>query len=277
MCSGIGDHVSGLVKGFISGTDMTSRFRHIDPATKQPGAMIYHFMGVSSFSEYTVCNEASVNKINKDAPLDLVAAMSCGVLSGLGVAPNISKILPGSSIGVFGLGAVGMGVIAGAKLAGAGRIFAIDRTDKRFEMAKTFGATDCITSSEDLPKKMAEMLHGGLDYAVECTGVLPVLQQTFDCTHPLWGDTTIIGCQGHDSVMKVNPNAIMFGKKLRGCQLGGWKHRQAVPKLVDDLMAGKLLPMEKMITGRFDFDGLTGAFEQLEKGIGMKSVIQIQK
>ncbi|KAL3898203.1 MAG: hypothetical protein SGCHY_002908 [Lobulomycetales sp.] len=218
------------------------------------GKQLFHYMGTSTFSEYTVCLEISLAKVNPEAPLSRVCLLGCGVTTGYGAAIYTAKVEKGSNVAVFGLGGVGLSVIQGAKVCGASRIIAIDINKDKFAMAKKMGATECI-SPEDSPdtpiqQVIVGMTDGGVDYSFECIGNVKVMRAALECAHKGWGESIIIGVAGAGQEIATRPfqvfrqilfiNQLVTGRVWKGSAFGGVKGRTQVPQLVDDYMQKKL-------------------------------------
>jgi len=217
--------------------DGTSRF------SLEDGTTIYHFMGCSTFCEYTVLAEISCAKISPAMPLWKASLFGCGVSTGLGAVLNTTKVTPGSSVAVFGLGAVGLAVIQAAKSVGAGRIIAVDINPKKFETAVALGATDCVNSAKlDKPvqQHIVGMTKWGVDFTFDCTGNVGVMRAALECAHRGWGMSCVIGVAASGKEISTRPFQLVTGRKWVGTAFGGWKTREAVPKLVDQHLAGDL-------------------------------------
>jgi len=229
--------------------DGTSRFS-ID------GKTIYHFMGCSTFSEYTVVSEISCAKIADDAPLDKICLFGCGVSTGLGAAWNTCNIEEGTTVAVFGLGAVGLAIIQGAKTRKATRIFAIDINPAKFELARALGATDVINPSE-LPVGVSAQSHivsqttWGVDYSFDATGNVQVMRAALECAHRGWGQSCVVGVAPAGHEISTRPFQLVTGRQWKGTAFGGFKSRSQVPKLVDSYLAGDL-PIEHFITHQLE-------------------------
>ncbi|GMI41213.1 hypothetical protein TeGR_g6691 [Tetraparma gracilis] len=203
-------------------------------------------MGCSTMSEYTVLAEISCAKVDKNAPLDKMCLLGCGVSTGLGAVWNTCKVEPGSSVAVFGLGAVGLSVIQGAKMAGASQIVGVDINPKKFAAAKDFGATDCVDSMK-LPdgKTIKDVLVGdktkwGFDYTFDCTGIVSVMRTALEVAHRGWGTSCVIGVAASGHEISTRPFQLVTGRTWKGTAFGGWKSRRDIPMLVDKVMVGEL-------------------------------------
>ncbi|KDO65863.1 hypothetical protein CISIN_1g016933mg [Citrus sinensis] len=242
------------------------------------GEPVNHFLGTSTFSEYTVVHSGCVAKINPLAPLDKVCILSCGVSTGLGATLNVAKPERGSSVAVFGLGAVGLAAAEGARIAGASRIIGVDRSSKRFEEAKKFGVTDFVNTSEhDRPiqEVIAEMTNGGVDRSVECTGNIDNMISAFECVHDGWGVAVLVGVPSKDAVFMTKPINVLNERTLKGTFFGNYKPRTDLPSVVDMYM-NKQLELEKFITHRIPFSEINKAFEYMVKGEGLRCIISME-
>lgn len=228
--------------------DGTVRFK-----SKRTGEDIFHFMGTSTFSEYTVLPEIACAKINKDADLKKMCLLGCGVSTGWGAVWNTTKVTPGTSVAVFGLGAVGLAVVQAAKIAGASRIFGIDLNPKKFEVAKAFGVTDCL-NPKDFDKPIQQVLVGmttwGVDFTYDCTGNTEVMRSALEAAHRGWGVSCVIGVAAAGKTLETRPFQLVTGRTWTGTAFGGWKSRAQVPKLVERVMKGEL-KLDEFITHSF--------------------------
>lgn len=241
------------------------------------GKPIYHFMGTSTFSEYTVVHGVSVAKINPEAALDRMALLGCGVSTGWGAVWNTAKVEPGASVAVFGLGAVGLAVIEGCVKAGASRIIAVDINPDKFELARQWGATDCINprdSEEPIQKVIVGMTEWGVDYSFECIGNVEVMRAALECTHRGWGESIIIGVAASGQVISTRPFQLVTGRVWRGTAFGGWKSRRDVPQLAERVHRGEL-KSDVYITHRLPFDRINDAFELLHGGEALRVVMTV--
>ena len=226
--------------------DGTSRF-----STKKDGTPIYHFMGCSTFSEYTVIAEISAAKINKRMPLNKACLFGCGVSTGLGAVWNTCKVESGSSVAVFGLGAVGLAVVQAAKMAGASRIIGVDLNKDKFTVAKQIGCTDTVCPT-DYAKPIQQVIAGeltqwGVDYSFDCTGNVDVMRSALECAHRGWGESCVIGVAAAGKELATRPFQLVTGRVWKGTAFGGWKSRSAVPKLVERCLSGEL-PVDHYVT-----------------------------
>ena len=251
--------------------DGTSRF------TNAEGKVIYHFMGCSTMSEYTVLAEISCAKIMMEAPLEKVCLFGCGVSTGWGAVWNNCKVEPGSSVAVFGLGAVGLAVIQAAKIAGASRIIGIDLNPKKYEIAKQLGATECVNPSEhDKPiqQVIVGMTKWGVDYTFDCTGNVEVMRAALECAHRGWGMSCVIGVAASGKEISTRPFQLVTGRRWIGTAFGGWKTRRDIPVLVERYMAGEL-QADHFITHTFTgVEKTQDAIEALHSGECLRAVVQ---
>ena len=248
--------------------DGTSRF-------SLDGKPIFHYMGTSTFSEYTVLPEIALAKINKVAPLDKVCLLGCGVTTGIGAVRNTAKVEPGSTVAIFGLGGIGLSAIQGAVLAEAGRIIAVDINEDKFEMAKQLGATDCINPknySDSIQDVIVELTDGGVDYSFECIGNTDIMRSALECCHKGWGESIIIGVAGAGQEISTRPFQLVTGRSWRGSAFGGVKGRSQLPSYVDEYMAGKI-EIDQMVTYTMGLEDINRAFEMMHEGKAIRSVI----
>jgi S-(hydroxymethyl)glutathione dehydrogenase/alcohol dehydrogenase len=247
--------------------DGTSRFSH-------GGKLVHHYMGTSTFAQYTVLPEISLAKIRSDAPLDKVCLLGCGVTTGIGAVLNTARVEPGSSVAVFGLGGIGLSVIQGAVMAGAERIVAIDTNPGKFQLATQLGATDTLNPREvgDIVAAVIERTDGGADYAFECIGNVDIMGQALACTHRGWGQCVIIGVAGAGQEIHARPFLLVTGRSWRGTAFGGVKGRTQLPRYVDRYMAGRI-NLDDMITATLPLERINHAFELMERGEAIRSVI----
>ncbi len=239
------------------------------------GKPIFHYMGCSTFAEYTVVPEIALAKINPAAPLDKVCLLGCGVTTGIGAVLNTAKVEPGSTVAVFGLGGIGLSCIQGAVMAKAGRILAIDINPDKFEMAKALGATDFINPRElsvSLVETIRELTKGGADYSFECIGNVNVMREALECTHMGWGVSTVIGVAGAGQEICTRPFNLVVGRTWKGTAFGGVKGRSQLPGYVDDYMAGKI-ELDKLVTHTMPLEDINRAFDLMHEGKSIRSVI----
>ncbi|KAJ9675159.1 hypothetical protein PVL29_024206 [Vitis rotundifolia] len=242
------------------------------------GKPIYHFLGTSTFSEYTVVHVGCVAKINPLAPLDKVCILSCGISTGLGATLNVAKPTKGSTVAVFGLGAVGLAAAEGARIAGASRIIGVDLHSKRFEKAKNFGVTDFVNPKDhekSVQEVIVEMTGGGVDRSLECTGNVNAMISAFECVHDGWGVAVIVGVPNKDDVFKTHPINLLNERTLKGTFFGNYKPRSDIPAVVEKYM-NKELEVEKFITHSVPFSEINKAFEYMLNGEGLRCIIRME-
>jgi S-(hydroxymethyl)glutathione dehydrogenase/alcohol dehydrogenase len=250
--------------------DGTSRF-------SLNGKPLLHYMGTSTFSEYTVLPEISLAKINKAAPLDKVCLLGCGITTGIGAVLNTAKVEPGASVAVFGMGGIGLSVVQGAVMAKAGRIVVVDTNPAKFEMARLLGATDFINPKDypDTPiqQVIVELTDGGVDYSFECIGNVNVMRSALECCHKGWGESIIIGVAGAGQEISTRPFQLVTGRVWRGSAFGGVKGRSQLPGYVDRYMSGEI-KIDEMITEVMPLDDINRAFDLMHEGKVIRSVIR---
>jgi len=240
------------------------------------GKTLYHYMGTSTFSEYTVLPEIAVAKINPAAPLDKVCLLGCGITTGIGAVLNTAKVRPGSSAAVFGLGGIGLSVIQGLVLAQAERIIAVDVNHRKFAMAKTLGATDFIVPQESgLPVQQViiDMTDGGVDYSFECIGNVKTMRAALECCHKGWGESVIIGVAGGGEEISTRPFQLVTGRVWRGTAFGGVKGRSELPGFVERYLRGEI-KLDPMITHTLPLERINEAFDLMREGKSIRSVIR---
>jgi S-(hydroxymethyl)glutathione dehydrogenase/alcohol dehydrogenase len=239
------------------------------------GKPIFHYMGCSTFSEFTVVPEIALAKINPAAPLDKVCLLGCGVTTGIGAVLNTAKVEPGSTVAVFGLGGIGLSVIQGAVMAQAGRIIAVDINSGKFEMARALGATDFI-NPEDLDvtvtEAIVEMTRGGVDYSFECIGNVSTMRDALECCHMGWGVSTIIGVAGSGQEICTRPFQLVTGRVWKGTAFGGVKGRTQLPGYVDQYLKGEV-ELDSMVTHTLPLEEINTAFDLMHEGKSIRSVI----
>ena len=248
--------------------DGTSRF-------SLNGETLYHYMGTSTFSEYSVMPEISVAKINQQAPLDKVCLLGCGITTGIGAVLNTAKVEAGASVAVFGLGGIGLSVVQGAVMAGASRIFAVDLNEDKFEMAGMLGATDFVNPSKyDRPiqEVIVDLTDGGVDYSFECIGNTGVMRAALECCHKGWGESVIIGVAGAGQEISTRPFQLVTGRVWRGTAFGGVRGRSELPGYVDNYMAGKI-NIDDMVTHTMGLEDINKAFDLMHNGESIRSVV----
>lgn len=242
------------------------------------GNDINHFMGCSTMSEYTVLAEISCAKISKEAPLEKACLFGCGVSTGLGAVWNTCKVEADASVAVFGLGAVGLSVIQGAKIAGASRIIAVDINKDKFDAAIKLGATDCVDSAT-IDKPIQQYIAGdltpwGVDYSFDCTGNTDVMRAALECAHRGWGTSCVIGVAAAGHEISTRPFQLVTGRVWKGTAFGGFKSRSDVPKLVERMMNDEI-PVDQYITHTFDgVDKTNEAIDALHSGTCLRAVVQ---
>ncbi len=239
------------------------------------GKPLFHYMGTSTFSEYTVLPEISVARINPEAPLDKVCLLGCGITTGIGAVLNTAKVRPGASVAVFGLGGIGLSVIQGAVMAGAERIIGVDLNADKFPMAEAMGATDTVNPSDHpapIQEVIVEMTGGGVDYSFECIGNVDVMRSALECCHKGWGESTIIGVAGAGQEIRTRPFQLVTGRVWRGTAFGGVKGRSQLPGMVDQYLSGEI-KVDEMITHRFPLERINEAFDVMHEGKSIRSVI----
>ena len=242
------------------------------------GKPIYHYMGCSTFSEYTVVHEVSLAKIPEAYPLDKMCLLGCGVSTGWGAVFNTAKVEAGSTVAVFGLGAIGLAVIEAAVVSGASRIIAIDLNKSKFEAAKLWGATDFLSpldSDKPIETVIVEMTDGGVDYSFECVGNVAVMRSALECCHKGWGESVILGVAAGGKEISTRPFQLVTGRVWRGTAFGGYKSRIDVPVLADRCMAGEL-KLEPYITHNMKFDQINEAFHLLHEGKCLRVVLTLE-
>ena len=249
--------------------DGTTRFSH-------GGKPLFHYMGTSTFSEYTVVPEISLAVINKAAPLEKVCLLGCGVTTGIGAVHNTAKVKPGDTVAVFGLGGIGLAVIQGAVMAGASRIIGIDTNPGKFELAMQMGATDCINPKDfDLPiqQVIVDMTDGGVDYSFECIGNVQVMRAALECCHKGWGESVIIGVAGAGQEISTRPFQLVTGRVWRGSAFGGVKGRTQLPGMVEQAMRGEIA-LDPFITHELPLERINEAFDLMHAGKSIRTVIR---
>jgi S-(hydroxymethyl)glutathione dehydrogenase/alcohol dehydrogenase len=239
------------------------------------GDRIFHYMGTSTFSNYTVMPEIAAAKIREDAPFDKVCYIGCGVTTGIGAVLNTAKVEPGANCVVFGLGGIGLNVIQGLRLAGADIIVGVDLNPAREPLAEKFGMTHFVNPKEvegDLVAYLVDITRGGADYSFECIGNVDVMRQALECCHKGWGESIIIGVAGAGQEISTRPFQLVTGRVWRGTAFGGAKGRTDVPKIVDWYMDGKII-IDDLITHTMPLDDINNAFDLMHKGESIRSVV----
>ncbi len=239
------------------------------------GKTIHHYMGTSTFSEYTVLPEIAIAKINKEAPLDKVCLLGCGITTGIGAVLNTAKVEPGATVAVFGLGGIGLSVIQGAVIANASRIIAIDINEDKFEMARMLGATDFINPkkySEPIQDVIVDITNGGADYSFECIGNVELMRSALECCHKGWGESVIVGVAGAGQEISTRPFQLVTGRVWRGTAFGGVKGRTQLPDYVDKYMSGEI-KIDPFVTHTMPLDEINTAFDLMHQGKSIRSVV----
>ena len=248
--------------------DGTSRF-------KLNGEPVFHYMGTSTFSNFTVVPEIALAKIREDAPFDKVCYIGCGVTTGLGAVINTAQVEPGSNVVVFGLGGIGLNVLQGAKLVGADMIVGVDLNPAREELARKFGMTHFVNPKDhgdDLVNHLVELTKGGADYSFECIGNTNVMRQALECCHKGWGESIIIGVAGAGQEISTRPFQLVTGRSWRGTAFGGARGRTDVPKIVDWYMDGKI-NIDDLITHVMPLEDINKGFDLMHEGKSIRSVV----
>ena len=287
----VGDHVIPLYtaecrecKFCLSGkTNLCGRVRETQGRGLMPdgtsrlslgGEMLHHYMGTSTFAECSVVPEVSLAKIRKDAPLDKVCLLGCGVTTGIGAVLNTAKVTPGSSVAVFGLGGVGLSVIQGAVMAGAERIIGVDTNSKKFELAGQLGATEFLnpTNVDDVEAAIIETTDGGVDYSFECVGNVELMGTALRCTHKGWGQAIIVGVAGAGQEIHARPFLLVTGRSWRGTAFGGVKGRSELPGFVDRYMSGRI-KIDELVSATRPLDEINEALDALHEGTVIRTVL----
>lgn len=252
--------------------DGTSRF-------SKDGEPIYHYMGCSTFSEFTVLPEISLAKVNKSAPLEEVCLLGCGVTTGMGAVLNTAKVQEGDTVAIFGLGGIGLSAIIGARMAGAGRIIGIDINESKFDLAKQLGATDVVNPKhfdKPIQEVIVDMTDGGVDYSFECIGNVNVMRSALECCHKGWGESVIIGVAGSGQEISTRPFQLVTGRVWRGTAFGGVKGRSQLPGIVEQYLNGEF-GLQEFITHTMGLEDINDAFELMHKGESIRSVVHMDK
>ena len=248
--------------------DGTTRF-------SRNGQQIFHYMGTSTFSEYTVLPEISVAKISSKAPLEKVCLLGCGITTGIGAVLNTAKVEAGATVAVFGLGGVGLSAIQGAMMAKASRILAIDTNPAKFELATQMGATDTVNPKDyDVPiqEVIVEMTNGGVDYSFECVGNVKLMRAALECCHKGWGESVIVGVAGAGQEICTRPFQLVTGRVWRGTAFGGCKGKSQLPGMVEQYMDGEI-KVDEFITHTMKLEDINKAFDLMHEGKSIRSVI----
>jgi len=248
--------------------DGTSRF-------SLDGKDILHYMGCSTFSNFTVMPEIALAKVRKDAPFEKICYIGCGVTTGIGAVVFDAKVEPGSTVAVFGLGGIGLNVIQGARMVGASRIIGIDLNEDKCELAEKFGMTDFINPKkvDNIVEAITDMTNGGVDYSFECIGNVDVMRQALECCHKGWGESVIIGVAGAGKEISTRPFQLVTGRVWRGSAFGGARGRTDVTKIVDWYMDGKI-DIDSLITHVMPLGDINKAFDLMHSGESIRSVVK---
>ena len=252
--------------------DGTSRF-------SKNGQPIYHYMGTSTFSEYTVVPEISLAKINPAAPLDKVCLLGCGITTGIGAVLNAAKVEPGATVAIFGLGGVGLSAVQGAVMANAGRVIVIDTNPDKFVLAKALGATDCVNPNDlsvSITEAIVDMTGGGVDYSFECIGNVAVMRAALECCHKGWGKAIIVGVAASGEEISTRPFQLVTGRVWQGTAFGGVKGRTQLPGLVDQYL-NKIINIDDYITHTMGLKDINHAFDLMHEGKSIRSVIYFDR
>lgn len=252
--------------------DGTSRF-------SKDGKPIFHYMGCSTFSEYTVLPEISLAKVNPEAPLEEVCLLGCGVTTGMGAVMNTAKVEEGSTVAIFGMGGIGLSAVIGATMAKANRIIVIDINESKFDLAQKLGATDCINPQDyDKPIQdvIVELTDGGVDYSFECIGNVNVMRSALECCHKGWGESVVIGVAGAGQEISTRPFQLVTGRVWRGSAFGGVKGRSELPQYVERYLQGEF-KLSDFITHTMGLDDINDAFDLMHEGKSIRTVIHFDK
>jgi len=289
----VGDHViplytpeCGTCKFCLSGkTNLCQKIRTTQGQGLMPdgttrfsvnGQPIFHYMGCSTFSEYTVLPEISLAKVNPKAPLEEVCLLGCGVTTGMGAVINTASVEEGATVAVFGLGGIGLSAVIGATMVKASRIIAIDINTSKFDLAKKLGATDVVNPKDfDKPIQdvIVEMTDGGVDYSFECIGNVDVMRSALECCHKGWGESVIIGVAGAGQEISTRPFQLVTGRVWRGTAFGGVKGRSQLPDIVEQYLAGDI-PLKDFVTHTMPLSGINDAFKLMHDGESIRSVVR---
>jgi S-(hydroxymethyl)glutathione dehydrogenase/alcohol dehydrogenase len=291
----VGDHVIPLYipecrecKFCLSGkTNLCARIRETQGKGLMPdgtsrlsarGKTVHHYMGTSTFAEYTVVPEIALAKVRKDAPLDRICLLGCGVTTGIGAVLNTAKVHPGATVAVFGLGGIGLSVVQGAVMAGAERIIGVDTNPRKFAMARGLGATDCLDPAalaSGVVEAIVEMTGGGVDFSFECIGNVEVMGQALACAHKGWGQSIVIGVAGAGEEIHARPFLLVTGRTWRGTAFGGTRGRTQLPRYVDWYMSGRL-KVDDMVTHTLELEDINRAFDHMHEGDSIRSVVLLR-
>jgi S-(hydroxymethyl)glutathione dehydrogenase/alcohol dehydrogenase len=292
----VGDHViplytpeCGECKFCLSGkTNLCQKIRETQGKGLMPdgttrfykdGQPIYHYMGCSTFSQYTVLPEISLANVNKEAPLEEVCLLGCGVTTGMGAVMNTAKVEEGATVAIFGMGGIGLSAIIGATMAKASRIIAIDINERKFELARKLGATDCINPQDydqSIQDVIVELTDGGVDYSFECIGNVNVMRSALECCHKGWGESVVIGVAGAGQEISTRPFQLVTGRVWRGSAFGGVKGRSELPEYVNRYLAGEF-KLDDFITHTMGLEDINESFDLLHRGESIRTVIHFDK
>ncbi|KLT73473.1 S-(hydroxymethyl)glutathione dehydrogenase [Neisseria arctica] len=239
------------------------------------GQPIYHYMGCSTFSEYTVVSDVSLAKIQKEAPLEEVCLLGCGVTTGMGAVMNTAKVKRGETVAIFGLGGIGLAAVIGARMSGAARIIGIDTNPSKFPLAEKLGATECINPNDfDRPiqEVIIEMTDGGVDFSFECIGNVDVMRAALECCHKGWGESIIIGVAPAGAEIRTRPFQLVTGRVWRGSAFGGVKGRSELPGIISQYMRGDFA-LSDFITHTMPLEDINRAFDLMHEGKSIRTVI----
>lgn len=291
----VGDHViplytpeCGECKFCLSGkTNLCQKIRETQGQGLMPdgttrfykdGEPIFHYMGCSTFSEYTVLPEISLAKVNPDAPLEEVCLLGCGVTTGMGAVMNTAKVEAGATVAIFGMGGIGLSAVIGSVMAGASRIIAIDINESKFDLATKLGATDCINPKHyerPIQEVIVELTDGGVDYSFECIGNVDIMRSALECCHKGWGESVIIGVAGAGQEISTRPFQLVTGRVWKGSAFGGVKGRSELPEIVERYLDGEF-KLDDFITHTMPLEEINHAFELMHEGKSIRSVIHFE-
>jgi S-(hydroxymethyl)glutathione dehydrogenase/alcohol dehydrogenase len=249
--------------------DGTSRLSH-------RGRLLHHYMGTSTFAEYTVVPEIALAKVRPDAPLEKVCLLGCGITTGIGAVLNTARVPAGATVAIFGLGGIGLSVVQGAVMAGAERIIGIDVNPRKFALARQLGATDCLDPGQlpSVVEAVVEMTDGGVDYSFECIGNVEVMGQALACVHKGWGEAIIIGVAGAGEEIHARPFLLVTGRRWRGTAFGGTRGRTQLPRYVDWYLTGRI-EVDRFITHTMALADINRAFDLMHHGESIRSVVRL--
>lgn len=243
------------------------------------GQNIFHFMGTSTFSQYTVVAEISVAKVNPAARVDRVCLLGCGIPTGYGAAINTAGVEPGSNVAIWGLGAVGLAVAMGCRVAGAKRIIGIDINNDKFALAKPFGVNEFVNPNDHpgktIQEVLIEMTDGGLDYTFECIGNVHTMRAALESCHKGWGTSVIIGVAASGQEISTRPFQLVTGRTWKGSAFGGWKSRESVPKLVEQYLDKKLM-IDEFVTHELPLESINESFDLMHSGKSLRAILSLE-